>query len=65
FFDELRECGLGDLIKETVNTRSLQSQLSEIVENEGSLPENLQECINVYEVMDITKRKDKVINNGK
>lgn len=65
FFDELRECGLGDLIKETVNPRSLQSQLSDIVENEGTLPENLQECINVYEVMDIAKRKDKVINNGK
>lgn len=65
FFDELRECGLGDLIKETVNPRSLQSQLSEIVENEGTLPVNLQDCINVFEVMDITKRKDKVINNGK
>ncbi|MGN1130975.1 MAG: hypothetical protein ACI4Q8_06435 [Ruminococcus sp.] len=65
FFDELRECGLGELIKETVNPRSLQSQLSEIVENEGTLPGNLQDCINVFEIMDIIKRKDKVISNGK
>jgi len=59
FFEELREVGLGDLIKETVNSRSLSSSVAELVEqNGGELPDNLQDCITVYETMDITKRKD-------
>ena len=38
-FDTLREDGLGDIIKETVNPRTLQSALKEIAEqNDGELP---------------------------
>lgn len=35
FFDVLREQGLGDLIKETVNQRSLQSAMKELKKAKG------------------------------
>ena len=57
FFDVLRENGLGDLIKETVNSRSLQSTIADIVEENGEMPESLSECISSYEQYDITKRR--------
>lgn len=59
FFDVLRSEGMGDLIKETVNTRTLQSACTNIVEEQEELPEALAECINSYEAYDITKRKSR------
>lgn len=59
FFDVLRSEGMGDLIKETVNTRTLQSACANIVEEQDELPEVLAECINSYEAYDITKRKSR------
>ena len=59
FFDVLRSEGMGDLIKETVNTRTLQSASANIVEEQEELPEALAECINSYEAYDITKRKSR------
>ncbi len=59
FFDVLRSEGMGDLIKETVNTRTLQSACANIVEEQEELPEALAECINSYEAYDITKRKSR------
>lgn len=59
FFDVLRSEGMGDLIKETVNTRTLQSACANIVEEQDELPEALAECINSYEAYDITKRKSR------
>lgn len=42
FFEVLREQGLGELIKETVNAGSLQSAMKEIAEeNDGELPPEL------------------------
>lgn len=58
FFDVLREQGLGDLIKETVNAGSLQSAMKEIAdENDGELPPELDEIVSSYEMTDITRRK--------
>lgn len=58
FFDVLREQGLGDLIKETVNPRSLQSAMKEIAdENDGELPPELDEVVSSYEMTDIARRK--------
>lgn len=57
FFDVLRSEGMGDLIKETVNARTLQAACANIVEEQEELPEALAECINSYEAYDITKRK--------
>lgn len=58
FFEVLREQGLGDLIKETVNPRSLQSAMKEIAdENDGKLPPELDEVVSSYEMTDIARRK--------
>ena len=58
FFEVLREQGLGDLIKETVNPRSLQSAMKEIAdENDGELPPELDEIVSSYEMTDIARRK--------
>lgn len=57
FFDVLREQGLGDLIKETVNQRSLQSAMKELMEQNGELPAELAEVISQYDQTDILRRK--------
>jgi hypothetical protein len=58
FFEVLREQRLGDLIKETVNPRSLQSAMKEIAdENDGELPPELDEVVSSYEMTDIARRK--------
>jgi hypothetical protein len=57
-FDLLRDHGLGDLIKETVNAQTLQGAMSEFAkENDDELPEEFAEVISVYEYMDISHRK--------
>lgn len=58
FFDVLRNEGLGDLIVETVNARTLSSSMKAYVEENGELSEDLAKCINVYETYDIQKRKE-------
>jgi hypothetical protein len=57
FFGLLRENGLGDLIVERVDPRTLSASLKQIVEAEGDLPEDIREAINVYETNDIGRRK--------
>lgn len=59
FFDVLREQGLGDIIVELerVDPRTLQSTMKSLVEEQGELPEELAECLNVYEQLGIMKRK--------
>lgn len=56
FFDVLREQGLGDLIVERVDPRTLQSSVSAMAE-EDELPEELAECLNIYEKLTLSKRK--------
>lgn len=58
FLDVLREQGLGDIIVETVNSRTLQSTVANLVEEQGELPDELAEVLNVYETFDITRRKE-------
>lgn len=61
FFDVLREQGLGDIIKEVVDPQTLQSTVSnmaaELEENDEELPEDLKNCLNIYEKLSISKRK--------
>jgi hypothetical protein len=57
FFDVLREQGLGDIIVERVDSRTLQSTMKALVDEQGELPEELAECLNVYEQLGIGKRK--------
>lgn len=59
FFNVLEENGLGDLIKRTVDTRTLSSAMAAAVEeNDGVLPEEYEDYINVYQFYDIAKRKE-------
>lgn len=60
FFDVLRDQGLGDIIKETVNPKTLQSTVAAMKEDLGEdqdLPEDLTQCLSIYEKLTITKRK--------
>jgi len=58
FFDVLREQGLGDLIVEKVDPRTLQSSVRAMAEeNDGELPEELIECLSIYEKLTLSKRK--------
>ena len=54
----LRDAGFGDLIVETVSSRSLQSSLANYVKENDELPAQLVPAINVYEMFDIQKRKE-------
>lgn len=56
FFGVLREQGLGDLIVERVDPRTLQSSVNQMAEG-GELPEELAECLNIYEKLALSKRK--------
>ena len=48
-FELLRDNGLGDIIKETVNSQTLQGTMSGIAaENDGELPDEWKDVINVY-----------------
>nr|WP_325300228.1 hypothetical protein [uncultured Dysosmobacter sp.] len=58
FFEVLREQGLGDIITETVNARTLSSTVKGIVEESGALPEELADILNVWETSDIIRRKE-------
>lgn len=57
FFDVLRSQGLGDLIVERVDPRTLSSTCKALVEEQGELPEELAECISAYEKLGLSKRK--------
>lgn len=57
-FDLLRNNGLGDIIRETVNAQTLQGAMSELAkQNDDELPEEFAEVINVYEYMDVSHRR--------
>lgn len=67
FMDVLREQGLGDLIVEKVDPRTLSSAIKGIIEEQGELSEELAEVITSYETYDIAKRKEsnKAAKNAK
>lgn len=68
FFETLKEHGLSDIIKRTVNAQTLSSAMAELVEeNDGELPEDLEEFINPYQYYDVAKRKEtnKAAKNAK
>ena len=58
FLDTLREEGLGDIIVERVDSRTLQSTIKDYVEEHGELSEGLDSVIRSYEYNDITRRKE-------
>ena len=59
--EALRENGLGDIIRETVNAQTLQGAMSNLAEeNDGELPEEFRMLIRVYEFYDVSRRKERV-----
>lgn len=58
FLGTLREEGLGDIIVETVNPRTLQSTIKAYVEEHGELSEGLDTIIRAYEFNDVARRKE-------
>lgn len=59
FLDALREEGLGDIIVEKVDPRTLQSTMKTYVDEHGELSEGLEAIIRTFEYNDITRRKEK------
>lgn len=57
FFELLREQGLGDIIVEKVDPRTLNSTCKGIVEEAGELPEELAEALSIYEKLGLSRRK--------
>lgn len=57
FLETLREEGLGDIIVEKVDPRTLQSTVKNYIEENGELTEGLNSIIKSYEFNDITRRK--------
>ena len=57
-FEVLREEGLGDIIVEQVNTRTLQSTMKDYVEEHGDLSDELKKVIRPYDTYDIARRKE-------
>ena len=58
FFETLREEGLGDIIVESVNTRTLQSTITAYVAENDGLSEDLAKCISIFDTYDITRRRE-------
>ena len=68
FFATLEENGLGDIIKRTVNAQTLQGAMAAAAEeNDGELPEEYEDYINVYQYYDVQKRREtnKAAKNAK
>ena len=59
FLDALREEGLGDIIVEKVDPRTLQSTVKAYVDEHGELSEGLEGIIRTFDYNDITRRKEK------
>ena len=58
FLDTLREEGLGDIIVEKVDPRTLQSTVKAYIEEHGDLSEGLEAIIRSYDYNDITRRRE-------
>ncbi len=68
FFSTLEEHGLGDIIKRTVNTQTLNGAMANLVdENDGELPEDFEEFVKPYQYYDVAKRVEtnKAAKNAK
>ncbi len=57
FLETLREEGLGDIIVERVDPRTLQSTVKAYIEENGELTEGLDSIIKSYDFNDLSRRK--------
>ena len=67
FLTVLREQGLGDIIVEQVNARTLNSAIKNLVAEEGELPEELEAVLSRFDTYDVARRKkkNKALNKAK
>ena len=67
FLTVLREQGLGDIIVEQVNARTLNSTIKNLVAEEGELPEELEAVLSRFDTYDVVRRKkkNKALNKAK
>ena len=65
FLQVLRDEGLGGIIVEKVDPRTLQSTMAAYVEEFGELSPELAAVVSAYEYNDITRRKETVKRGGK
>lgn len=67
FLTVLREQGLGDIIIEQVNARTLNSTIKNLVAEEGELPEELEAVLSRFDTYDVARRKkkNKALNKAK
>lgn len=56
-FAWLKDHGFGDMVTETVNANTLSAWVREQLEESESLPEGLEELVNVYEKTSVGIRK--------
>lgn len=49
----LRDCGLDEIVKETVNQQSLQSRVKEMLANEEKVPQSLLDLLDVRESVEL------------
>ena len=55
----LKANGLGDIVQETVHSRTLSAAVKELLEDEDELPGELAELVNVFEKTTVGLRKAK------
>lgn len=56
-YDWMKENGYGDLVTETVHAQRFNSMINEMIEDDGTVPEDLERLINVTERVSIGVRK--------
>ena len=56
-YEWMKENGYGDLVTETVHAQRFNSMINEMIEDDGTVPEDLERLINVTERVSIGVRK--------
>lgn len=56
-YEWMKENGYGDLVTETVHAQRFNSMINEMIEDDGTIPDDLENLINVTERVTIGVRK--------
>lgn len=65
FLEVLREEGMGDIIVEKVDARTLQAAMRAYVEEHEELSEGLESIIRTYDYNDVARTKERIKTGGK
>ena len=53
----LKENGFGEIVKETVDWRTLNSTMKEVAESDEGIPDEVREILNVYDEIIVSRTK--------